>query len=112
MSEASYREAAARYRRVLGLLGEFRGPCEACGHPDARHEVAEAIAGAVVAGNGPLLVADNYLLRPWAEGAVRTVHEVTIAVLAAHPLRHRMTSGRAAGIDREVWAEEAASSAR
>lgn len=31
-------------------LMPYRGPCELCGHPDARHRVADAIADRIAAG--------------------------------------------------------------
>lgn len=106
MSVESYQAAAARLREVLDLLGPYRGRCAMCGHPDARHRQADAIAGAVCAEDGPQVAAEEYL-RPDVEmlEGVLIAQVVAIAVLGAAPARHRVTCGRAAGIDREVWAD-------
>lgn len=101
MSADSYRDAARRLRHHLTLLGTVQSPCGMCGHPDQRHRVAEAIAERVAAGEDAQAV-----WRDYKEGSGQ-VHalELTVAVLAADRRRHGITLGRAAGIDREVWAE-------
>lgn len=106
MSERAYRAAVARLRKTLDLLGRYAGPCGTCGHPDQRHRQADAIASRVIAGDDPAQVAGDYLPDELPRGrAVEVVHTVTIAVLAARPRQHRVTAGRAAVIDCEVWAD-------
>jgi hypothetical protein len=109
VSARTYREAVERYRGVLDLLGPFRGPCGFCGYPDARHRQADAIAAEVAAdpaGTGPEVAAAEYL--PPDQGAFAVGLEiavrVAVAVLAADERLHGLTTGRAAAIDREVWA--------
>lgn len=103
MTARSYREAVARYREALDLLGPYRGPCGICSnHPDARHRQADAIAGALAGGDGPAQVAADYMDGPLAETVALMV---AVAALAADRRLHGLTAGRAAGIDREVWAD-------
>lgn len=45
---------------LLDLVGPFRGPCGICGGPDARHRMADAIAGCVRAGDSPESIAEDY----------------------------------------------------
>lgn len=102
MSESSYRDAAARLRAALWLLGDYRGPSP-LGHPDARLDVADTLTRRLIGGESVRDLADE----TWPDLAdgVERVHELVIAVLAADPYRHRMSLGRAAGIDRETWAD-------
>jgi hypothetical protein len=104
VSVDTYRAAAVRLRDGLSAVGSYAGPCECCGGPDSRHRVADAITDRVIAGEAASSVAREFLSRPFVDPSF-VVHELVIAVLAAHPGRHRMTRGRAAGIDREVWAD-------
>lgn len=102
VSVLSYRQAAVR---LLAVLDRF-GPRVDSSGSDRRLQRALVIAGAVLAGDAPETVAEDYLPEGISHSrAVRIVHEVTIAVLAVEPARHRLTRGRAAGIDREVWAD-------
>ena len=105
MSAKSYREAVSRYRETLDLLGPYRGPCGLCGvFPDARHRQADAITGAVLAGDTPEAVAGDYLPGGRAD-AGRAVYEITVANLAAHPRLHSMARRHAARVDWDVWAD-------
>jgi hypothetical protein len=45
---------------VLDKLGPPRGECAFCGHPDARHRLADAIIENVRAGDAEAFVADIY----------------------------------------------------
>lgn len=101
MSASTYREALVRLRDALDLLGPYRGKCGLCGWVDARHRSADSIAGGLLAGDTAEEVAADYL--DGRTDAVRVVHEITIAVLAADPVRHRLTRDKASGIDQEVW---------
>jgi hypothetical protein len=105
MSADTYRDAARRLRDALDQLGPYRGACGLCGWPDARHRLADSISGAILAGDSPEDVAGDYLPGGVTPAAVRVALEVTVAVLAAHPYRHRLTRDAAAGLDREVWAD-------
>lgn len=105
MSATTYRKAVARYRDALDLIGPYRGPCGLCGWVDARHRSADALSGAILAGETAEEAADEYL----AIGVpARVVLEVTVAVLESDPRRHWLTRARADAIDREVWADRAA----
>ena len=108
MSADTYRAAVARLREVLDLLGPYRGPCGLCGQSaDARHRVADAIAGALIAGDDPGAVADDYLpadrYSPM-EGR-EVVLTVALVVTEADRRIHRMTARRALQIEREVYAD-------
>lgn len=93
-----------RLRETLDLLGPYRGTCGLCGWVDARHRSADSISGGVLGGDSAEDVAADYL-DDGRTDAARVVLEVTVAVLAADPVRHRLTRDKAAAIDREVWAE-------
>lgn len=109
MSVSSYRDAAARLRAALDLLGRYRGPCGLCGHPDARHRQADAIVEGLLAGDDVEEVADDYLSSDLGVlFRAELAYQVAFATLAADPRLHGLTRGRAAGIDREVWADLAA----
>ena len=105
MSDRTYRIAAARLREAYNLLGPFAGPCLICGNcPDRRHRVADAIAGALSAGEDPALVAEDYR----GDASARNVYAclaVALAVREADPRLHKVTRARAAELDREVWAD-------
>lgn len=106
MSVDTYRAAVVRLREALDVLGGYRGPCALCGwHPDARHRQADAIAGGMLAGDSVEAVADDYLTDERAAARVEKALRVAFAVVAADPRRHGLTRGRAAGVDREVWAD-------
>ena len=102
MSATTYRKAVTRYRETLDLLGPYRGPCGLCGWVDARHRSADALSGAILAGETAEEAADEYL----SIGVpARVVLEVTVAVLDADPRRHWLARARADAVDREVWAD-------
>jgi hypothetical protein len=92
---------ATRLRDALVVLGSVTGPCGFCGHPDQRHRVADVITERVLAGEDAQVVWSDYRD---GNGQVHVL-ELTIAVLAADPRRHGITRGKAARIDREVWAD-------
>jgi hypothetical protein len=100
LSADSYRTAVERYRDALDFLGRYRGPCLCCsGHPDARHRQADAITGALLAGETPELTAEDYL----PDGSASAALEVAFACLATDVRLHRITHRKAAALDREVW---------
>ena len=104
MSARTYLDAAGRFRDALDALGPYRGPCGLCGHPDARHRQADAITGGLLAGDDIATVVAEYLEPALGVGAeVATM--VAFRTLAADPRLHGLTRGRAAALDREVWAE-------
>lgn len=107
VSDDTYRAAAARLREALDVLGPYRGRCGCCGGPDARHQVADAITGRLLAGEDTATVADDYGIGAGLDQGWRCAHAWMLAavVAEARPRRHTLTFGRAAGIDREVWAD-------
>ena len=104
MGADSYRVGATRLRDALVVLGAVTGPCGFCGHPDQRHRVADAITERVLAGEDAETVGWDYWDREDSRAEVYAL-ELTVAVLAADPRRHGITRGKAAAIDREVWAD-------
>ncbi len=53
------RAARREEAELLAPLGSFRGPCDACGHRDARHRDADTIVERVRAGEPVADVADD-----------------------------------------------------
>lgn len=105
MNAGTYRDAARHLRATLDLIGPYRCGCGLCGHPDGRHRIADAITGRLLAGEDVGPVGADLL--PDATGRDRDVVVllVAVAVLAASPRRHGITRGKAAEVDREVWAD-------
>lgn len=104
VSVDTYRAAAVRLRGQLDLLGPYVGPCE-CGRPDVRHLQADSIALSLARGDDPEKVAAAYLPGELAVFGETVALMVAVAVLAADRRVHGLTAGRAAGVDREVWAD-------
>lgn len=50
----------ARGEPDYDLIGRFRGPCQLCGHRDARHRDWEAIVGQLLAGDTITSVAEDF----------------------------------------------------
>lgn len=99
MTAATYRGAARAYRDALDMIGEYRGPCGLCGHPDRRHRAAEAMAGMLSAGEPPEAVLREH-------SSPLTVDQLTAlasAVAAADPKAHNVSRARGRGYDWGIW---------
>ena len=104
VSARTYLDAAGRFRDALDALGPYRGACGLCGHPDARHRQADAITGGLLAGDDIETVVAEYLEPALVVGA-EVAATVAFRTLAMDHRLHALTRGRAADLDREVWAE-------
>ena len=105
MSRDSYRHAVVRLRDALDLLGPYRRECLLCGRsPDARHRQADAITGALLAGDPPGAVAADYLPDD-TPGACELVLTVALAILAADPRLHGLTRVRASEVEWQAYAD-------
>lgn len=89
MSAATFRAALARQRDALDLLGRYRGP-SFTGWPDTRHRQADAILGALLAGDTPDMVAADYLPDDIRD-PIAAVLTVALATLAADRRLHGLT---------------------
>lgn len=70
---------------ALDAIGPWRGRCGLCGHPDARHRLADAIRGQYAAGELVPVIAEYFGV------TVRAV----VAVIRAQPRRRRERRGSA-----------------
>ena len=59
----------------LDVLGPYRGPCAMCGGPDARHRLADAVVGSVMAGDARVAVAHDYAVSLAAVDALLETRE-------------------------------------
>jgi len=75
---------------AYNLIGPWRGACGFCGHPDARHRVADAITSRYLAGEGDPDIGEDYGMTP------RDVLAVAVAVLADDVLKRRRKQTRTA----------------
>lgn len=110
MSAESYRAAAVRLRTAYDLLYPYAGMCLLCGaYPDKRHRIGDAITSALLAGEDPVAVAEDYLATDATEPSpmdpVLAVYRIALATVAADPRMHGLSRKRAALIDAEVWAD-------
>ena len=94
ISVPSRTPAVARWRATLDLVGPFRGPCAFCGFNDARHRVADGLAGQWIAGDTAEALAEDH----------GYATEVVYAIVATHLLVE--ATGRRNGTPEDQWFNE------